>query len=192
MNTIYKKVLSPIQPQVKLPMRRAIDVRSSKHPAHDEVSRLCGTEYDLKVSFQEDTQTLNHFRHIPGLISILCTLSKDGQVIAFGRSCAVFSSFNRYIERTISTAINGSFLSAANNATKVFEALRTSGAEEQGGYIQEEAEEPVMSEKQRNFLMQLIPKISNPETRNEYLAQINSGMSRYDAGELISSLVPMK
>lgn len=211
MNTSYKKVLSPLQPK---PTKNVIDVRDKRHPIHDEIQKLCSGTYDLKVSFEEDTQTLNHFPHIPGLIAILCKMSKNGQPISFGRSCCVFSRFNRYVERTISTAINGSFLSAANNATKVFEALRISGEEGLEEIDQPETKIPnevdlegrdkiafygeddmpkFASQKQKNFLQKLIDEKCNESSKEEYLNQLNSPyLSRFDASELISSLLPVK
>jgi len=62
-----------------------------------------------------------------------------------------------------------------------------------GYYFGEDSvEEPEMTSKQRDFLNQLILNIDNPDTREEYLSQVNGGLSRADASELISSLLPMK
>jgi|GEM_PF-2822473 hypothetical protein len=182
-NTLNQKILSPLQPKV----RSTIDIRGENHPARDEVKKLCGNPFTIQVNFQEDTDTVNHFPHVPGLIGILCTLKKDGQVLAFGRSCAVFSRLNKFVDRTISSALNGAFLSASNNAVKILESIRVGSSE-----MEETGEEPEMTDKQKKFLMQLVLEIGNPETREEYLTQINSGMSRYDASELISSLVPIR
>ncbi|MFA6385969.1 MAG: hypothetical protein WCW29_04465 [Candidatus Paceibacterota bacterium] len=190
-----RKILSPLQPEVR-PIRNVIDVRNEKHPAHDEIRKLCGTRYNFEVSFEEDTQTLQHFRHIPGLIAILCTLKRDGQVISFGRSCAVFSRMNKYLERTISTAINGSFLSATNNATKVFEALRISEGDEQmtlrfkeeGGSSFYQESEP-SSEKQKSYLRQLISKNVDDEDERSKLELKIDEMSKNDASEMIKNLL---
>lgn len=213
--TTYKKYASfPIKNmQVKpaYPVNNTIDVRSEKHPVREEIKKFCETAYDIKVSFQEDAQTLNYFPHIPGLIAILCTLTSNGQIISFGRSCAVFDRINKYVERTISTVINGSFLSACNNATKVFGALRIREEKEQNiaslnknkimptktaiasfeprGYSSPEDSDNGITEKQKAYLLQLVLAIDNPEDREKHLAQLDSGLSRYDASELISNLV---
>lgn len=193
--TTHRKVLSPLQPEVR-PMKSVIDLRSEKHPAHDVIRKLCGTKYNIEVSFEEDTQTLHHFRHIPSLIAILCILKRDGQVIAFGRSCAVFSKMQKYLERTISTAINGAFLSATNNATKVFEALRVSEGEGQTNLkFREESEssyyqesEPA-SQKQLLYIQQLIiSKVEDEDERVELESQFDE-MSKDRASEIIQNLL---
>lgn len=55
------------------------------------------------------------------------------------------------------------------------------------------ADEPEMTERQKKFLLQLIfENINSPEIREDYLDQVNSGLSTYDASELISSLLPLR
>src|SRR3989338_490690 len=182
--TYNRKILSPIQPKIK----PVIDVRGERHPIRDEVKKFCGT-YSITATFEEDLQTLNSFGHIPGLIAILCTFKKDGQLISFGRSCAVFSKWNKYVERTISTAINGAFLSAANNATKVFEALRISQAEEvAGGSIQYPEFQPA-SEKQKSYLLQLInTNVEDDDEREQLKSKIES-INKDQASEMIAGFL---
>jgi hypothetical protein len=180
--TLNKKILSPIQPR----MKPVIDVRNENHPAREELRKLCGNPFSIQVSFQEDIETLKNL-NIPGLIGVLCTIKKDGQVIAFGRSISIFSRLNKYLERTISSSINGSFLSATNNAVKILESMRVGGVQEM-----EEVEEPEMTEKQHQYLEKLILELDDPEDRERYLNQVNSGLSRQDASELIASLVPIR
>jgi len=171
MNRTYDKTLSPFQPQMGV-----VDVSNENHPAREEVKRLCNVKYNIEVSFEEDTATLNHFRHIPGLVAILCTMKQNGQVFAFGRSCSVFSKLNKYLEKTISTAINGSFLSAANTATKIFEALRSQELEP-------------ASDKQKNYLKELIKtKVSDGNRRNQLSLKIDE-IDKDQASELIKRLL---
>jgi len=167
MNTIHKQhVVSPFQMETK-----PYDIQNNS-VVQEEIKRLCGAKYTIEVSFEEDTQTLQFFPHIRGLIAILCVLKRGGTPISFGRSCAVFSRMNKYVERTISTAINGSFLSAANNATKVFEALRISAMEEQKAENPEDINKPILyqeselaSQKQKDFLLHLL-KSTNIVSQN--------------------------
>jgi hypothetical protein len=213
-NTTYKPrpILSPIQPKIK----PVVNAKNDRHPIYEEINKLChSTNYNINVSFEEDIEALDSFS-IPGLVAVKCTLRTHGQIIAFGRSCSVLGKMNRYVDRVISGLIGGSFLSAANNAMKVLETLRMSEVEEninslnknsmntqtavadfdgsrRGFYFGEDSvEEPEMTSKQRDFLNQLILNIDNPDTREEYLSQVNGGLSRADASELISSLLPMK
>jgi hypothetical protein len=193
MNTTHKKILSPLQPKMK-PARNVIDVRDEKHPAHEEIRRLCGNAYNINVSFEEDKQTLGSFPHIPGLIAIRCILKRDGQIIAFGRGCGIFSRLNKYLERTISTAINGSFLSAANNATKVFEALRISEEGTEDKF--EEISRPIQyqdfesaSEKQKSYLRQLVTiNVTDEDERNEITSRIDE-LNKDEASEMIGNFL---
>lgn len=55
------------------------------------------------------------------------------------------------------------------------------------------AGEPEMTERQKKLLLHLIfENIGSPEIREEYLSQMNGGLSRFDASELISSLIPLE
>lgn len=199
MTTHYRSFSRPQTKSVQ--SNRVINVQDINHPVRRDIKTFCET-YALEAQFEEDTQTLQALgTAIPGLIAIICTLKKDGQVVAFGRSCAVFSSYNKYISRTINTALNGSFLSAANNACKVFEALRTYEAE--GQTIQkfqkfEASHKPTQHEesgelatdKQVSLLESLVAeRISSPAEREKWQKEIDAGMSRLDASEKISSFL---
>lgn len=120
MKTAYKY---PIRSPFQATNRNSFNVQDKKHPVRTEIQKFIGS-YQIGVEFQEDQETLLKFRHIPGIIAVLCTLRKDGQVIGLGRGVAVVNRVNRIVERTVSMAINGSFMSAANNATKVLDTLR--------------------------------------------------------------------
>lgn len=175
MNTYNKGVVSPFQPKVNR-------FASSDSPVSQEVKRFCGNSYTLEVSFQEDIDTLKQFRHIPNLIAVLCIIKKDGQVISLGRSWAVFSRLNKYLERTISTTINGSFLSATNNATKVLESFRANDDES----ISIEPE--LATDKQKNYLNTLIQEKVPAHERDEWLKELVN-ISRSEASDKIASLL---
>ena len=192
-NTTYnnKRILSPLQPRIQ----PVIDIRNENHPAREIIRKLCTTSHNLKITFEEDVSTLDHFRHIPGFIAILCKFTKDGQTIAFGRSCSVFSRMNKQVERTISSAINGSFLSAANNATKVFEALRMSQPEEETGQKFEEMNNQLQyrddpaSSKQKSYLLQLIDSnVENEDERDQLKSEVDR-ISKEKASEMIEGFL---
>ena len=186
--TYNQNIVSPFQPQMKQPSN-VIDIRDKNHPVRDEIRKLCNAKYSIQVSFEEDTVTLNSFSHIPGLVSILCRFTnKDGQIIAYGRSCAVFSRMNRYMERTISTAINGSFLSASNNAIKIFEALRMNESEQVDKPVQYE-ESDLATPKQKSYLITLLEKLPSSE-RERWQREINNSLlTRLEASDKISTLL---
>jgi len=174
MNTYNKEVVSPFQPRINR-------FANSDNPVSQEVRNLCNTSYTLEVSFQEDVDTLKQFRHIPNLIAIMCIIKKDGQVISLGRSWAVFSRLNKYLERTISTAINGSFLSATNNASKVLESFRMS--------VDDSSMEPdLATDKQKNYLNTLIQEKVPVNEIDNWIKEL-SNISRSEASDKIACLL---
>lgn len=185
--TFNKNVISPFQPRMK--PSNVIDIRDRNHPVHDEIRKLCSAKYSIQVNFEEDTATLSSFSHIPGLISILCKFTNsDGQIIAYGRSCAVFSRMNRYMERTISGAINGAFLSASNNAIKIFEALRMNESEQVDKPVQYE-EADLATPKQKSYLLTLSEKLPSSEKERWQREINNSLLTRLEASDKISTLL---
>jgi len=177
MNTINKEILSPIQ----------IDVRNNNHPVRDEVKRICGITYDINVSFEEDTATLKSFGHVPGIVAILCTFRKDGEVLAFGRSLSIFTKNSKWMERTIGAAFNGSFMSAANSAVKVLETLRLSSSSS-SAHTKPNGESA--SSKQIMFLQRLLPKISVAPKRQELAKALSDGSrTKSEAGAWIKSIL---
>src|SRR3989344_64472 len=117
--TTYRRPIpSPIQmkarPSQSSPQSASNASSNEEHPVRREVKKFCGS-YTLEVAFEEDSQTLTTFEHVPGMVAVLCTLRKEGKVVGQGRGSSGASRMNRGIERTADTAINGALLSAANN-----------------------------------------------------------------------------
>lgn len=175
MNTYNKEVVSPFQPKINR-------FANSDSPVSQEVRSLCNTSYTLEVSFQEDVDTLKQFKHIPNLIAIMCIIKKDGQVISLGRSWAVFSRLNKYLERTISTAINGSFLSATNNASKVLESFRTN--DDKSMIMEPE----LATDKQKNYLNTLIHEKVPANERDGWFKELTN-ITRSEASDKIACLL---
>jgi len=154
--------------------------------------KYCGT-YDLSVSFEEDTQTLTTFSHVSGLIAFLCTIRKDGKIIGQGRGWSAMNRVNKYIERSVSTAINGSLLSAVNNATKILDTLRI-GAMDQDREAEKaemyrsrssELSEPA-SDRQREYLRRLVRENCSEEERERWEGQIDT-LTKEEASQAIQT-----
>ncbi|OGJ55208.1 hypothetical protein A2880_02760 [Candidatus Peribacteria bacterium RIFCSPHIGHO2_01_FULL_49_38] len=195
--TTFKR--SPIQPRGIRPIQRrsASDFSNKEHSVRTELRKLCVT-YQLTVTFEEDAATLDTFKHVPGLIAVLCTLRKDNRVISQGRSWATLNRMNKFIDRAINSAINGSFLSAANNATKVLDALRLEavdadrakmGASLGGAYIPKETyvSEPA-TDRQKAYANRLLAESSYDEPEREQLAASLDQMTKEEISELIQRL----
>ncbi len=196
-NVAYKlrPILSPIQPLAK-PAPNTIDVRNQSHPIHEEIRKMCDNSFNISVSFEEDVDTLHHFNHIPGMIAILCVLKQNDKLVALGRSCSVLSPSNRYINRVISGAIGGSFLSAANGAMKILETLRGSEPEEQLTQKFQPidnslryGEFDLITPKQLDLLRKLLTNLPISE-RQELQNELNNGrMTREEASDRIKELI---
>ena len=163
--------------RINTPINNSIDIRDINHPVRKEVQKLCGT-FNFSVKFEEDIETFNSLSNqVPGLVAILCTLSKDNQIIAYGRSLSVFSNINKYVSKTISSAINGSFLSATNNATKLFESLKITKSDN--------AVAELATEKQKNYLKQLLEDNETDErVKERWFANFDT-LTKEDASDAI-------
>ena len=198
MNTTYKKILSPFHPGMKTMRDNTINIQDKNHPVRDEISKICRESLQLDIKFEEDIETLNASPKLSGLVCLKCSISKDGQLVAFGRSEVVFSKFNRYVSHTLSTALHGSFLSACNNFCKVYESLRSSESEVQTVRKFEESRyeetEPVASEKQISFLNDLISEGNLSQTEKlMWQNRINGNfVTRNEASRWIASLLEQR
>lgn len=198
MNTPYKnEIPSPFQ----------VKKYDRKDPLRADIERNIG-KFNLEVSVEEDKNTLALFKHVPGpIIAYIATLRKDSEVVGIGRGLSVLSKMNKYVDRAVRFAFNASLIDSVVHSTKALDALylKTDTEKEvkaSGEVDLERRDEPAFysdsdmpqfaTEKQRAFLLQLVEKCST-SSKDEYLEKLNSPyLSRFDASELISSLLPMK
>lgn len=122
-----KPILSPLQ----IMNARALDTQNKKHPVHEEIEKCIGT-YSFTATISQDTQTLEKFRHVPGIISFICVLKRDSEVIGEGRGVGVLSKINKYLERTVRYACNASFLDAVTRSLKLIDVVNPVMDQEQG------------------------------------------------------------
>ena len=129
MKITYRRIASPFQ----VLRSKAFDVQERKHPVREEIQKLIGS-FSISALFEEDTATLALLNRVPGLVSFLCTLSKDGVVISQGRGSAVLNRSNRFIDRSINAAYGAAFVDASVRCAKVLDTLRP-GTGEQGASV---------------------------------------------------------
>ncbi len=179
MTTIYKRKEPDYPSPYQALKHQTYNVQSSEHPARREVQKLVG-EYTLNATVEEDTQTLATFRHVPGLVAYLCTITRDGAVIGQGRGTATFGPNNKFINRTIKTAFNGSLIDAMIRSTRVLDTLDEST---------EPHEITPMTDKQRSYLQTLITQRVTGEFELERWSARLGTMSRDEASAAIEELV---
>ena len=120
-------ILSPLQ----IMNARALDTQNVKHPVQEEIQKSLGT-YSFTATISQDTQTLEKFRHVPGIISFICVLKRGSEVIGEGRGVGVLSKINKYLERTVRYTANASFLDAVTRSIKMIDFVNPVIDQEQG------------------------------------------------------------
>jgi hypothetical protein len=164
--------------------------------------KLCSI-YNLSATFEKDNETMLAFSGIPGLIAYTCTLSRNGVVIGQGRGCSTLSKCDGDPNKAIKMAEKSSYISATIRTTglsDIFTAdledislsviTKIPDKEEFAVISPSATEEPAITKKQEILLRTLIFKIGNQDTRADFLHQLENGLSRGDASEMISSLLP--
>lgn len=188
---------------------KAFDVQDARHPVRNEISNSIG-EYSFKAVFEEDIQTINLFKHIPGLIAFICTLKRDAEIIGQGRGTAVLSKVNRYVDRTVRIAFNSALIDAVVRSTKGMDVLNMDITGSKGPAIAVEDERSVkdgytglelpetfdrkpvsqgITEKQKGFLRKLVAaNIKNELERDRWESEIDN-LTSAQASQAIKQFV---
>lgn len=160
--------------------------------------------YGFTASFEQDNETMKAFENVKGIIAFICNLNKGGVKIGQGRGASTLTKNDNDPNKTIKMAQKSAYIDSVIRSsglsdifTQDLETMPISvitKIPDKKEYIELETEieeEPPMTQKQNVFLRQLIFNQSNPRTRENLLSQLESGLNRFDASELISSLLPM-
>jgi len=166
--------------------------QDDRHPVHQEILKSVGT-INLTATFAEDTQTLAVFKHIPGVIAMVCTLKKDGEVIGVGRGTAVINRVNRYIEKTVRASANASLVDAIFHSTKMLDALLINAGTKTGvDEVGRQDNLNLASDKQKKYLRELVQsKTSSLSDKFQWESKIES-FTREEASAAIQDLVNKK
>lgn len=175
-------------------------IKGRKSLSKGGAEKLCSI-YNLSATFEKDNETMLAFPSISGLIAYTCTLSRNGVVMGQGRGCSTLSKCDNDPNKAIKMAEKSSYISATIRTTGLSD-IFTSDLEDislsvvtripdKEEYIPIVApSETTITSKQNILLRSLIFKINNADTRADFLHQLESGLSRQDASEMISSLLP--
>ncbi len=184
MNSNYpRRTLSPIQM-----VKSKTDFRANKkHPVREEIDKSIGT-FNLTATVAEDAQTLAEM-NIEGLVAFICTLKKDGRIIAQGRGSTVINPANRYISRAVHSAFNSSLSDAVIRATKVLDTVHPNPSASTAEYSKaKDADvfEPA-TDKQRHYLAELIALNVQDENERERRQSQLGELTKQEASRLIES-----
>jgi len=184
MNTSYKRnIVSPIQLRNK-----PYDIKQNT-VVQEEIRKNIRT-INFSAEFVEDTQTLQLFKNIPGVIAFSCILKRDGQTIGVGRGMSVVSKTNRYMEKTVNFAQNSALIDATVRATKMLDVLHLTTNLENGvksalANNQETYTEELITEKQKSYLTELINiNVDDDEDREYKISQLEN-LTKMEASEMI-------
>lgn len=192
--TYYKPRISSGAQRWSKPSKPAFDVSDDRHPVQQEIDKCLG-QYSLTATFTKDNDTLQRFKHVPGIIAFNCELRKGSEVIGYGHGTSVISKMSRYVEKSVHMALNSSLIEAVVKATKILDVLVPSANPQSAGvsvpvsaiYDTKEVQgfEPA-TDKQKGYLMELISGLPMEE-QNRWQGQLAS-FSKSDASEAIQSL----
>jgi len=194
-------------------MKEKGSFQNPKNPVAVEAAKNTGT-IDIRLTIEQDTQTLDQFRTYPGVIAFKCTLrkgsGKNTEVCGVGRGSTIIGPNNKYYSRSLAVAKNCSIIDSVMQATKMLNILVPDACDKkdmpvvEGKELDLEGRDRVCSfeddgtlrhasEKQKAFLKSLIETKCDQSARAEYLSQLNEKyLSSFQASELISSLLPIK
>jgi len=192
--TYYKnRTASPFQIIKKETIKPSESV-GQKHPAvMEEIKKCIGTQ-DLKITFEEDTQTLSLLKHVSGLVGFICTIRRGNQILSQGRGTSVFNSTNRYISRTVRGAMNASLVDGIVRCTKIFDALTPEISNQSqdirvGLTGEGEYEPQPITDKQKTYLQELIKKnVEDEDEINHWKTEINN-LTKDEASQQIEKFL---
>lgn len=176
--------------------KQALDIHSAKHPVQQEIDKNLGI-INLVAKIEEDKQSLEKFKHIPGgVISFLCTLKKDDITISEGRATAIINKMNKYFERQITFTKNASLVDAVVKSVKMLDALNLdSNSQPNSGIKLEEYQvkdihnSDLITERQKKYLTQLIHQNCTDKKQRESLVNQLDEMSSAEASRQIKSFL---
>jgi hypothetical protein len=154
----------------------------------DEMRRCIGT-YNLSAVFEEDTQTIGTFKHIPGIVAFICTIKKGDKIIGQGRGTAVINKVNKYIERTVRASFNAALIDGIVKSTKFLDAIYPDAnpdSQDMGVAFRQAYGFDAITDKQKSYLLGLIQSIDDEEERNRWESQVD-GLTKEDANDAIKA-----
>jgi hypothetical protein len=184
MTTIYKKPAASPYHAMK---RSTYAVQETEHPVRREIAKLLGN-YAIIATVEEDLQTMATFKHVPGLVAFLCTISKDGEVIGQGRGTATFNPNAKGVSRTVKLAFNGSLIDAMIRSTRVLDTFTDDmGSGGSFGTAYEPREIEAITDRQKSYLRQLIAsRIADEAERDQMMSELET-MTKDDASAVIQN-----
>ncbi len=184
MNTSYK-------PYVKSPFQIASKKTSVlvSNPAIDEEVKKHLTSYDFNVTFKEDTQTIAMLKNVSGVVAYICELRRGETVIGYGRGMSVINSMNKYIDKSVKSARNSSFINAVVQSTKVLGGMESISTQTQSYTASKSESSTMITDRQKSYLLELVRKNVDDDDELKQWEEDVENLTKDEASEHINSFL---
>jgi hypothetical protein len=194
MNTKYQhQVKSPYQATTA--RREVFDVTNKNHPVREIIGRYTNSSINLTLSFEEDRETVSKLKN-DSIVAFTCIIRKGDRILGIGRGHSSLSPVNKYLERTVYTALNYSMIDSLSKATRVLDAFHTGQnlplqsmvepVVSKGYEMRDSYSSDKISEKQKSYLQELISMNVDEDEREGMLTQLDD-LTRSEASDMIQS-----
>ncbi|MCX6757615.1 MAG: hypothetical protein NTZ44_01910 [Candidatus Nomurabacteria bacterium] len=164
--------------------------QEKKSPIQEELDKSIGT-FNLTAIVKEDTDTASQLSHIPGLISLICTLKLGDKVIGIGRGSATLNRMNRVVERGVRYSFGNALVDAVVRGVKNLDTLyfQSTNQGENNFTSSGVLEDEPASDKQKSYLQKLITlNITDIKERNKWELELNQ-LTKNQASDKIKALI---
>lgn len=157
---------------------------NNKNPIHEEIKKCLG-KYEFTATFERDTGTIDLLKEIPGIIAFTCKISRGDKIVGIGWGSSVINKANRFVERSVRSALNGSMVDAIIRSTKILDSFHPNAISQLQGT---DVGLAGITGKQKNYLLELIQtNITDKNELRHWESKID-GLSKDEASEAIQSL----
>ncbi|MCX6723412.1 MAG: hypothetical protein NT094_05125, partial [Candidatus Staskawiczbacteria bacterium] len=155
----------------------------------------CVGEYNFTAKVECDTEVLSLLKN-PFIIALKCTIKQGSNVLGIGRANSILSPKNRFLKNAVFYCWNAAIIDGISKTVKILNDLPLK-ATELSVVDKENTENPVQeiteieyaSDRQKNYLRELIRSNVFDEGKRKYWeSQINQ-FTREEASEKIQSFV---
>lgn len=155
--------------------------------------------YNLTATFRKDSDTMEAFGGIPGLIAFVCDLSRRGAILGQGRGCSTLEANNKDANKAIKMAQKSAYIDSVIRTTGLSDIFTqddfgSPNLSEQvlPEEIQEVRPTLMITDRQKELLTSLI--YQNVPDRNQADKWVSSldELTRAEASDQISSFIGIK
>lgn len=188
MNNFRKYTNSP-SPYSKIEKKTDLQTKN-RMTLEEAVKAKIGT-VNITAEILEDLDTIQTLG-IPNVVAFMCKISVAGRVVAIGRGSSIITPSFKVIERVVGSAFSSALIDGLVRSARSIESLNlttripNSRSPELKAHYEEPESEPA-TEKQINYLRQLINTRIADEVERETRLCALEGISKDDASDMIQA-----